>query len=161
LVLCAREPIARDPQEMKAAAGAVDDWDRLIWLASHHGVTAHARRALLAIEGGMSPDVQERLKRDEIADVAGVLLLDVALARALAALWQREVRAIVLKGPVLARRCTTRPPSGLTTTWTWSCVPSSSILRRGRSWSSASLRSHTRPKSPARRSSHPVRKALP
>jgi hypothetical protein len=104
LVLCAREPIARDPQEMKAAAGAVDDWDRLIWLASHHGVTAHARRALLAIEGGMSPDVQERLKRDEIADVAGVLLLDVALARALAALWQREVRAIVLKGPVLARR---------------------------------------------------------
>ena len=104
VVLCAREPIARDARQFSVAADAVRDWDRVIRLASHHGVTAHARRALLGIEGAVDGDVQERLKRDEIADVASVLLLDVALARTLAALWQRDVRAIVLKGPVLARR---------------------------------------------------------
>jgi len=104
LVLSTREPSARDARQVQAAVQAVRDWDRLIRLASHHGVTAHARRALAASDSGIDDEVQDRLKQDEIADVAGVLLLDVALARALDALDRRDVRAIVLKGPVLARR---------------------------------------------------------
>lgn len=104
LVLCAREPLVRDAAQVRDVAAAVRDWDRFIRLAAHHGVTAHARRALTASGAGMAPEVHERLKDGEIADVAGALLLDVALARTLDALRHRGVRAIVLKGPVLARR---------------------------------------------------------
>jgi hypothetical protein len=104
LVRCARERDALGPRELEAAAAAVVDWGRVIVLAAHHGVTAHARRALLEYETDVGADVHQRLKDNEVADVAGVLLLDVALKRTLEALERRDIGAIVLKGPVLARR---------------------------------------------------------
>jgi len=103
LIQSVREPIVRDATEFRAAAAAVHEWNAVRRLALRHGVTAYVSASL----GECVPPVDVRavsaLKRDELADVASVLLLDVALSRTLAALSDRGIPAIVLKGPVLSR----------------------------------------------------------
>lgn len=98
-----REPAARDVAELRAAADAVRDWTTVPRLALRHGVTAYVRASLAECVPQADHRAAWALKRDELADVASVLMLDVALARILAALRERGLPAIVLKGPGLSR----------------------------------------------------------
>jgi hypothetical protein len=98
-----REPAARDLPELRAAAGAVRDWMIVPRLALRHGVTAYVRATLAECVPQADHRAASALKSDELAEVASVLLLDVALARMLAAFRERGISAIVLKGPGLSR----------------------------------------------------------
>ena len=113
LIQCVREPASRDVAELCAAAEAVRDWTAVPRLALRHGVTAYVRAGLANFVPHVDHRAASELKRDELADVASVVLLDVALARMLAALRERGIPVIVLKGPGLSRylypRRTLRP----------------------------------------------------
>lgn len=103
VIQCVRESDARDLSELRAAADAVHDWMSVPRLALRHGVTAYVRATLAESVPQSDQRAVSALKSDELADVASVLLLDVALARVLAALRERGISAIVLKGPGLSR----------------------------------------------------------
>jgi len=103
LIQCVREPAARDDMAIATAAEAVRDWTAVPPLALRHGVTAYVRAGLARCAPRANARAESALKRDELAEVAGVLLLDVALTRTLAALRDRGIAAVVLKGPVLSR----------------------------------------------------------
>lgn len=102
VIQCVREPAVRDATELREAAAAVE-WAAIPRLALRHGVTAYVRAGLSECVPRADARTLSALKQDELADVASVLLLDVALSRTLGAMRDRGIAAIVLKGPVLSR----------------------------------------------------------
>jgi hypothetical protein len=104
LIQCVREPAVRNVAELRDAARAVEDWAAIPRLALRHGVTAYVRAGLAEGIPQVDQGAASKLKQDELADVASVLLLDVALSRTLSVMRDRGIAVIVLKGPVLSRR---------------------------------------------------------
>jgi hypothetical protein len=104
LLACARAP--RGPAEhfpLDVARAAAVDWDRFIRVAARHHVTPVASAALArAPVGAVPPSVLERLHAETRAIATANLGMALALARLLARLEARAIRAIPVKGPTLA-----------------------------------------------------------
>jgi hypothetical protein len=103
LALCAREPGLVDAEELRDAAEAIDDWDRLVRLAESHGVVAYAGRRAEEAELALPAYATEALHQRLIAQTAQMLALDAELGRVLDALHTVAIPAIVLKGPAVGR----------------------------------------------------------
>ena len=104
VVGCVRERDLIADAKMHVAAGDVRSWSRVVRLAMRHGVVAHVRSAIIDGEVPVPAPTIGALREAELSDIATALVLDAELARALEALRSKGIGALVLKGPVLARR---------------------------------------------------------
>jgi len=103
ITLCAREAEAVLPGELHTSAGAVRDWAQVPSAAFQHRVTAFVVRAIERERLAVPEDALRALRQASLMMIAHAMHIDTELQRVLSALAGREIPAIVLKGPALAR----------------------------------------------------------
>ncbi|MDQ6841612.1 MAG: nucleotidyltransferase family protein [Actinomycetota bacterium] len=97
------EPQVTSPEQIRRAAGDVQDWPEVVRLADQHGVVAFVRQSVARAGVAVPPAAEAPLRDAWVGQVAYVMSLDLALERILDAFVQANIPVIVLKGPALAR----------------------------------------------------------
>lgn len=109
--LAVRESSEERDAALAAAVGADPDWDSVLRTATNHGVAPLLAAAVRGAAWGESVPVLVRRHLRLLTAAASIESASAAraLAALLGALEQREVRALVLKGPALAHTLYTSP----------------------------------------------------
>ena len=89
--------------QLRAAAGAIDDWDQVITLAAQQRAMAYLTQAANRDALSLPPGAKAVLQRAKLVNAASRLRLESELARILAETSAAGVPVLVLKGPGLAR----------------------------------------------------------
>jgi hypothetical protein len=102
LACCRDEPMLERRQRLERARANKFDWERLLRLASRHGVVSRVYTALAATSGMAPARLLEALRFYSQRNVRQSLLLTGELFRILDHFKSRDIEALAYKGPVLA-----------------------------------------------------------